>query len=87
MNVMERDIWAIWKSRNKNSINNQDVSQAEMREALKGQISNMVRKSWNAMQFLIDSKKQTRRQALWVLWAHRHFVKLDHRSNLTFDFC
>ena len=58
--LISMTVWAIWKSRNKNSINNQDISQAETREALKEQISNMVRKGWNTTRFMIDSKKQTK---------------------------
>ena len=84
--LISMTVWTIWKSRNKNSINDQDVSQAETRETLRELIRDMIRKSWNATRFLVDSKKRTRRRALRVLWAHGHFTKLDPRSNPTFDF-
>ena len=83
--LISMTVWTIWKSRNKNSINDQDISQAETREILRELISDMIRKSWNTTRFLIDSKKRTRR-ALRVLWAHGHFTKLDPRSIPTFDF-
>ena len=52
-NLISMTVWTIWKSRNKNSINDQDISQAEIRETLKELISDMIRKSWNAMCVLI----------------------------------
>ena len=45
-------IWAIWKVRNKNSINNHEVTVIETNETLKDFISDMVRKrrvSWKAI--------------------------------------
>ena len=45
-------LWAIWKSRNKNSIRNQDAAANETREVLKHLLSDMVRKSWNATHFI-----------------------------------
>ena len=79
-------VWTIWKSRNQNSINNQDVSQAETVESLKEHIRNLVIKSWNATRFLEENKKRFKRRALRVLRAHRHFASLDPRSDPTFDF-
>ena len=38
----------IWKSRNKNTKNDQDVASCEAKETLKGLIQEMIRKSWNA---------------------------------------
>ena len=41
-------VWAIWKSRNKSSINDQVVTPYETAETLKNVITDLVRKSWNA---------------------------------------
>ena len=54
--LISMTIWAIWKSRNKNSINNQDVAVNETREVLKDLLSDLVRKSWNVTRFIEGSR-------------------------------
>jgi len=49
--------WAIWKSRNKNAINNQDVSPNETKQILKDLISSLIRNSWIETRFMEDKKK------------------------------
>src|SRR5258708_11180822 len=56
--LISMTIWAIWKSRNKNSINDQDVGPNEADATLKELIRNKVRKSWNATRFLEGSRRE-----------------------------
>ena len=56
--------WAIWKSKLKSSINNQDVSPNETMQLLKELISDLIKKSWNATRFMADGSKANRQQAL-----------------------
>jgi hypothetical protein len=79
-------IWAIWKSRNKNSINNQDVAASDTRELLKELIQDLVRKSWNATRFMEDGKRKTRQRALRALWADKRFADFDAKTGPTVDF-
>jgi hypothetical protein len=66
------DNMAVWKSRNKNPINNQDVAASETREVLKELIQNLVRKSWNVARFMEDGKRKTHQRALRVgYWCSR----------------
>ena len=46
---------AIWKSRNKNSINDQDVAPRETNETLKELVADLVRKSWNTRRLMEGS--------------------------------
>ena len=65
--LISMTIWAIWKSKLKSSINNQDVSPNETTQLLKEMISDLVKKSWNATRFMEDGSKATRRRALQTL--------------------
>ena len=47
-------VWAIWKSRNKDS---KDVATAEAQEVLKVLITDLVRKSWNATCFMEGGRR------------------------------
>ncbi len=47
--LISMTIWAIWKSRNKNSITGQDVASSETREALQDLLSDPIRGSWKAV--------------------------------------
>ena len=55
--LISMTIWAIWKSRNKNSINNQDIATNETREVLKDLLSDLVRRSWNATRFIEGGRR------------------------------
>ena len=46
--LISMTVWAIWKTRNKSAINDQEVSTAETGETLKDLITELVRTSWNA---------------------------------------
>ena len=53
-------VWAIWKSRNKSSINDQDISPNETAETLRNSITDLVRKSWNATKFMESRARKSR---------------------------
>ena len=71
--LISMTIWAISKSRNKNSINDQVVAAAETRETLKDLISDLLRKRWNATRFMEGGRRSIRRLELW---ADKRFVDL-----------
>ncbi len=64
--LISMTMWAIWKSRNKNSINNQDIAICKTSALLRALISEQVRKAWNVMHFLDRklSKPSGQRDAL-----------------------
>jgi len=70
-------IWAIWKSRNKSAITNQDVAPSETREILKELISDIKRKSWNATRFMEGVRRSDRQRELRALWADKRPVDFD----------
>ena len=45
-------VWAIWKSRKKNSFNNQGVTPNESQTSLMDTITDLVEESWNAIRFV-----------------------------------
>jgi len=67
--LISMTIWAIWKSRNKNSILDQDVAPSKTREVLKELIGDLIRKSWNATRFMEGRRRSTRQRAIKTLWA------------------
>ena len=79
-------VWAIWKSRNKSSINNQDVSLNETAETLRNIITDLVRKSWNATKFMESRERKIRQHKLKTLWADKQFADFDHTQGPTVDF-
>jgi len=54
-------VWAIWKSKIKVSIQNQDITPNETTQLLKGLLTDLVTKSWNAMRFM-EADKRVRKQ-------------------------
>jgi len=62
--LISMTLWAIWKSRNKNTINNQDVVPNETREILKEMISNLIRNSWMVTKFMEPTKRMIRQRKL-----------------------
>jgi len=80
--------WAIWKSRNKNAISNQDVSPIETKEILKDPISNLIRNSWIETRFMEDKKKPTRQRELKALciWGDKRFANFDAEPYPTVNF-
>jgi len=79
-------IWAIWKSRNKNSILNQDVAPSETREVLKELTRDLIRKSWNATRFLEDGRRKTQQRTIKTLWADGKFVEFNPKTGPAVDF-
>ena len=79
-------VWAIWKSRNKNSISDQEVTPHETRETLKGTITDLIRKSWNTTRFMESGEKKTRQRILRTLWADKRFADFDLTEGPKVDF-
>ena len=79
-------VWTIWKSRNKSSINDQDVSPYETAENLRNIISDLVRKSWNATKFMEVKARKIQQQKLRTLWADKQFTNFNHIQGPTVDF-
>jgi hypothetical protein len=84
--LISMTIWAIWKSRNKNTISDQDVAQQEATETLKGLLTDLIRKSWNATRFMEDARRAIRQRYLCKLWADKRFADLDLKTGPTVDF-
>jgi len=72
--LISMTLWAIWKSRNKNTINNQDVVPNETKEILKEMISSLIRNSWLATKFMDLTKRTIRQNKLRSLWGDGSFV-------------
>ena len=79
-------VWAIWKSRNKSSINDQEVTPYETAETLKNIITDLVRKSWNATKFMESGARKIRQRKLRTLWADKQFANFDHIQGPKVDF-
>ena len=79
-------IWAIWKTRNKCAINNQDITPTETGEALKELLSDLVRKSWNATRFMEGGRRLDRQHDLCTLWADKQLVDFDLKTGPTVNF-
>ena len=72
--LISMTICAIWKSRIKKSINNQDVTPNETRETPKDLIADLVRKSWNAARFM---ESETRQRDLRTLRVDKQIADFD----------
>jgi len=79
-------IWAIWKSRNKSAITNQDVAPSETSEILKELISDIVRKNWNVMHFMEGIRRSDRQHELCALWANKRLVDFNLKTGPNVDF-
>jgi len=77
-------IWAIWTSRNKFSILDQDVAPSETREALKELIRDLIRKIRNATHFM-EGGRLIRQRAIKTLWADGRFVNFNHKTGPSVD--
>jgi len=75
--LISMTLWAIWKSRNKNTINNQGVVPKETIEILKEMISNLIRNSWIATKFMEPTRRMIRQRKLRFLWGDGGFVDFD----------
>jgi len=70
-------VWAIWKSKIKISIQNQDVTPNETTQILKGLLTDLVTKSWNATRFMEEGKRRRKQKKLRRLWAEEKLTKFD----------
>ena len=79
-------VWAIWKSKIKISINDEDVSIHETTLTLKAQISNLVRNSWNATCYMEENRKMSGRQGIRKLWADERLTNFDPEKGPEVDY-
>ena len=77
--LVSMTIWAIWKSRNKNTMQDQVVMPNETRETLKELIRDIIRKSWNSTQLMEGRERLTRQCAIKALWAEGRFADLTRK--------
>ena len=84
--LISMTLWAIWKSRNKNTINNQDVVPNGTIEILKDMISNLIRNSWIATKFMEPTRRTIRQRKLRSLWGDGSFVDFDATPYPTINF-
>jgi len=78
-------IWSIWKSRNKCTILDQDVTPNETRETLKEQIKDLIRKRWNATRLMEEGERKTQQREIRKVWADKKFADFGPKSGPTFD--
>jgi len=79
-------IWAIWKSTNLQTINDQDVVVNEAKSELERLLKDLITKSWNATRFLEGGRRMDRQRSLRSLWADGRFTDFDPKTGPTFDF-
>ncbi len=84
--LISMTIWAIWKSKIKNSINDQVVTLHETAQGLKELISDLIRKSWNTTCFMEEGMKASRRNDLKKLWADGSLTDLGCPTGPEVDF-
>jgi len=70
-------VWAIWKSKIKISIQNQDVTPNETTQILTGLLTDQVTKSWNATRFMEEGKRVRKQRKLRKLRAEEKLTKFD----------
>jgi len=70
-------VWAIWKSKIKISIQNQDVTPNETTQILKELLTDLVTKSWNATRLMEEGKRERKQKKLRKLWAEENLTKFD----------
>jgi len=70
-------VWAIWKSKIKISIQNQNVTPNETTQILKGLLTDLLTKSWNATRFMEEDRKLKKQKKLRKLWAEKKLSKFD----------
>ena len=78
--------WAIWKSRNKSTMNNEEISTIEAKETLKNLVTDLVRRSWNATKYMEKRRKVMRQNELRSLWAEDRLTNFAHKQGPIVDF-
>ena len=84
--LISMTIWAIWKSKIKNSINSQDVAPNETSGVLKGLIADLIIKSWNATRFKEGGRRESQRRDIRKLWSDERLTNFDLKTGPTIDF-
>ena len=84
--LISMTVWAIWKSRNKNTILDLEAVPSETRDTLKELIRDLIQKSWNATHFMEGRRKLERQNAIKTLWAHGRFTDFDPKTGPSVDF-
>jgi len=75
--LISMTVWAIWKSKIKISIQNQDVTPNETTQILKGLLTDLLTKSWNMMCFMEEDRKLKKQKKLRKLWAEKKLSRFD----------
>ena len=78
-------IWSIWKSRNKSTILDQDITPKETRETLIELIKDLIRRRWNTTRLLEAGERITRQREIRKIWADKKFADFGPKSGPTFD--
>jgi len=85
--LISMTIWAIWKSRSKNQILDQEAVPSDTRDTLKELIKDLIRNSRNSTRFMEGKRKLTCQNAIKTVWAHGRFtdfgLKTGPSINLT----
>ena len=81
--LISMTVWALWKSRNKYSM---DVAPIETSVTLKVLIREQVRKSWNATRFMKGDRRKNSQDAIRSLWAENRFAKFDLKTGPVVEF-
>ena len=84
--LLPMTVWAIWKSKLKSSIYNQDVTPNETTQLLKEMTSDLIKKNWNATRFMEAGNKATRQRDLCKLWAVDWLTKFYPKEGPTVNF-
>jgi len=78
-------IWTIWKSRNKSTILDQDVTPKETRATLIELIKDLIRKRWITTRFLEEGERITCQCEIWKIWVDKKFANFGPKLGATFD--
>ena len=83
--LISMTIWAIWKSRNKNTILNRETVPNETRDTLKELIKDLIRKSWNATRFMEGKWRLAWQHAIKTLWVDGRFTNFGPKAGPSVD--
>ena len=72
--------WVIWKSRNKSTMNNEEITTIKAEETLKHLVMDLVRRSWNTTKYMEKHRKVIRQKELRSLWADKRLTNFDHKK-------
>ena len=67
-------------------MNNKEITMTEAKETLKHLVTDLVRRSWNAMKYMEKRRKVIRQNELHSLWADNRLTNFDHKKGLIMDF-